>query len=111
MGTEDPMKPNLSRAGILLIITLALPLVLAILAVITRSIGSADTTLALFLFCTACVYVSFGAGLLVAIWMAIVLLRGGNVERRRMLLLLSVLNIAVAIIWLFGVVPQLHFRW
>ena len=107
------MKPNLNRAGVLLIITLVLPLVLIILGVLCRLTGSWDAALALFLFCTVAVYVSFGAGVLVPIWMAVVLLLGGHVERRRIgaLLVLSVLNIAVAITWIFVFVPQLHFRW
>jgi len=107
------MKPTLNRAGILLIITLALPLLLMILTIVSRLSGSADATFSLFLFCTVSVYVSFGAGLLVPAWIAVVSLFGGGVERRRivMLLLLSALNIAVAVIWIFLVVPQIHIRW
>ena|SRR5215216_1710151 len=107
------IKPNLNRAGILLMITLALPLALMILAVLIRLTGDADATLSLFLLCTVSLYVSFAAGLLVPVWIVVVLLFGGSVERRRIvtLLLLSVLNIAVAITWIFLVVPQLRFRW
>ena len=107
------MKPNLDRAGSLLVITLALPLALIILAVISRSIGPVDATVAFFMFCTVSVCVSFAAGVGVPIWMAIVWRLGGNVERRRVgvLLLLSVLNIAVALMWIFVVVPKLRFRW
>lgn len=105
------MKPTLNRAGLLLKITLALTVVLAIIALLSRFTGSADTALALFLLCTTCVYVSLGAGLLVPIWMAVVSLFGGAVERRRMLLLLSALNLAAAIIWIFVFLPQLRFRW
>lgn len=107
------MKPNLNRALLLLMITLALPLALMILYVLSRLTGDADAVLALFLLCTVSVYVSFGAGLLVPVWIAVVLLFGGSVERRRIvtLLLLSVLNIAVAIAWIFLVVRQLEVRW
>ena len=94
-------------------ITLALPLALMILYVLSRLTGNADVTFALLLLCTVSVYVSFGAGLLVPVWIAVVLLFGGSVERRRIvtLLLLSILNIAVAITWIFLVVRQIRFRW
>jgi hypothetical protein len=107
------MKPKLSRAGILLIITLALPLALMILYVLSRSTGDADITLALVLFCTVSLYVSLAAGLLVPVSIVIVSLLGGSVERRRivMLLLLSVLNIAVAIAWIFFFIPHIGIRW
>jgi len=107
------MKRHLNRAGNLLLITLALPLALIILAVLSSLTGNSDAALALFLLCTVSVYVSFGAGVLVPIWMAVVLLRGGDVERRRivLLLILSVLNIALAITWIFVFVTELHFRW
>ena len=107
------MKPNLNRAGILLMITLALPLALIILYVLSRLTGDADAVFALFLLCTVTVYVSFGTGLLVPVWIVVVLLFGGSVERRRIvtLLLLSILNIAVAIAWIFLVVRQVGIRW
>jgi len=105
------MKPTLNRAGILLKITLALTVITAIIAFLGRFTGSPDTALALFFLCTTCVYVSLGAGLLVPIWMAVVSLFGANIERRRMLLLLSALNLAAAIIWIFVFLRQLRFRW
>ena len=97
----------------MLIVTLALPLALAILTFFSRLTGSADTILALFLFCTVSVYVSLGAGLVVPVWIGVVWLFGGSIERRTIvaLLLLSALNVAVAIIWIGVVVPQAHFRY
>ena len=94
-------------------VTLALPLALIILGLVSRLTGSADTVFALFLFCTVSVYVSLLAGLMVPIGIAVVQLLGRGVSRKTIvtLLLLSLLNIAVAIIWLGFVVPQLHFRW
>lgn len=105
------MKPKLNRAGLLLMITLVLTLIFGVLAVVSRSTSSADTAIALFLFWTLCVYVSFAAGLLVPIWMGFVVILGGSIERRRMLLLLSALNIAVALTWYFLFVPRMHFRY
>jgi hypothetical protein len=88
-------------------------LVLMVLAVISRLTGSADATLALFLLCTVSLYLSLAVGLLEPVWIAVVWLFGDPVERRRIfvLLLLSGLNIAVAVIWIFLVLPQLHIRW
>jgi hypothetical protein len=107
------MKPTLNRSWILLMVTLALPLALMILFVLSRLTGDADATLALLLLCTVSLYVSFAAGLLVPMWIGVVLLFSGSVERRRIvtLLLLSVLNIAVAITWIFFFVPQFGVRW
>lgn len=107
------MKPNRDRARILLMVTLALPLAIMSLAFLSLFTGSADAALALFLFCTFSLYVTFAAGLLVPVWIAIVSLFGRGVERRRIrtLLLLSALNIAVAVICFFWFVTRLQFRW
>lgn len=108
---KEEKKLKLGRAGILLVVTLAIPLAILILAVLSVLIGEGDAAFALFLFSTVSVYVSFAAGVLVPVGIAIVLLVGRNVERQRMLLLLSVANIALAIIWFYAIVPQLHIRW
>jgi len=107
------VKPNLSRVEILLTITLGLPLTLVILAFLSRLTGSADAVFALFLFCTVSVYFSLAAGVLVPIGIAVVWLFGGTISRRTMvaLLILSVLNIGLAVTWIRMVVPQAHFRY
>jgi hypothetical protein len=107
------VKKNLNPAGILLTVTLAVPLVLAVLAVVSRFIGAIEVAVALLLLSTVSVYVSLAAGLLVPIWIAVAWLFGRSVERRTIvaLLLLSVLNIAVAITWIRLVVPQIRFRY
>jgi hypothetical protein len=107
------VKPNLYRAWILLIITLALPLALAILAILSRVTHATDTAFSFLLLCTVSLYVSLAAGLLVPVWIGVVWFFGGGVERRTVFLLLSLsfLNIAVAIAWLGLFVPQLHFRY
>ena len=107
------VKSNLYRTRILLAVTLALPLALSILTFVSRLTGSADAVFALFGLCTVTVYVSLAAGLLVPIGIAIVWLFGVEVTRRTVvvLLLLCLLNIAVAVTWIALVVPQMHFRW
>jgi len=107
------VKKNLHPAWILLTVTLAVPLALALLAVVSRLTGSLEGSVALLLLCTLSVYVSFAAGLLVPVWIAVAWLFGRSVERRTIvvLLLLSVLNIAVAIAWISLVVPRIRFRY
>ena len=107
------VKPNLNHARIMLTITLALPLVLATLAVISRLSGSADATLSFLLLCTVSVYVSLAAGLLMPLGIANLWLFGGSIERRTILALtlLSVLNVAVALTWISMVVPHVRFRY
>jgi hypothetical protein len=107
------LTANLNRAGILLTVTLALPLALAILTLVSRLTGSTDAVFALFLFCTVAVYVSFAAGVLVPIGIGVARLFGTKVSSRTIavLLLLSLLNVAVALTWIALIVPQMHFRW
>ena len=107
------VSTKLSRAWLLLMITLALPLVLVILAFLSRLTGSTDTAFAFLLMCTVSLYVSFAAGVVVPLWIVVVRLFGRSIERRlaTTLLLLSVLNIAVAVGWIFFFVPRLQFRY
>jgi hypothetical protein len=107
------VKPDLNRAWILLTITLALPLALVILVLVSRLSGSPDVIFSLILFSTVSFYVSLAAGLLVPMCIAVAWLFGGSVSRRTMVLVvvLSILNIAAAISWIRLVIPQLHLRY